>query len=390
MVNGRINLVTGAGVMLSRTFFRAFLWTVLGVVLVAVSAYLAIDLGLADWAFGPGPEAWLNGKKNLLQEMFNVKGEGIDRSLKIAGFAFTLIFGALGLLNLFYHAEDSLPDRMVALNERIKKMHLEDRVVLLAPYRSHNLKGDQTPAPSRGILQRMFGLFTVDPYKRPLKRLANSAETLDDDISVLSTNLEKCKTQRITAHLLEGSKLAGEAKLLEPGSTAQQEKDQAALAEFEKALKLDENDLDALEYAAKQAKLLNSRTTMLRYLITMERAAQDKRPALRARAVRYQAEYIEEHSPKKAALKEARKQLEDALADLDAREDKEKPLELALLNEQLGSFHLNRGTLTLVKPYLDTAAGLYQNLPPSEGPAGVVRIEKLRARHARAQQGDDS
>jgi hypothetical protein len=376
--------------MLFRAFVRALLWTLLGVVLVAVSAYLAIDLGLADWVFGHGPEAWLNGKKDLLQETLNVKGESIDRSLKIAGFAFTLIFGALGLLNLFYHAEDNLPDRMVALNERIKKMHLEDRVVLLAPYRSRNLKGDQTPAPSRGILRRVLGFFTADPYKRSLKRLANGAETLDEDISVLSTNLEKCKTQRITTHLLEGSKLAVEAKLLEPGSTAQQEKDQAALAEFEKALKLDENDLDALEYAAKQAKLLNSRTTMLRYLLTMERAAQDKRPALRARAARYQAEYIEEHSPKKAALKEARKQLEDALADLDVREDKEKPLELALLNEQLGSFHLNRGTLTLVKPYLDAAEELYQNLPPPEHPAGVARIEKLRARLARAQQGDDS
>src|SRR5437667_6512326 len=112
--------------MLSGAFVRGLLWTLLGAVLVAVAAYLATDLGLADWVFGPGPEAWLNGKKDLLQETFNVKGESIDRSLKIAGFAFTLIFGALGLLNLFYHAEDNLPDRMVALNERIKKMHVED------------------------------------------------------------------------------------------------------------------------------------------------------------------------------------------------------------------------------------------------------------------------
>ena len=75
--------------MLFRAFVRTLLWTLLGVVLVAISAYLAIDLGLADFVFGSGPEAWLNGKKDLLQETFKLKGESIDRSLKIAGFAFT-------------------------------------------------------------------------------------------------------------------------------------------------------------------------------------------------------------------------------------------------------------------------------------------------------------
>ena len=203
--------------MLFRTFVRALLWTLLGVVLVAVSAYLAIDLGLADWVFGPGPEAWLNGKKALLQETFNLKGESIDRSLKIAGFAFTVIFGALGFLNLWYHAEDNLPDRMVALNERITKMHVEDRKVLISLYQSRNLKGEQTPSPPRGILERAVGFFRPDPYKKSLKRLTNGAETLDGDISVLSTNLEKCKAQRITKHLVEGLRLAAEAKLLDSG-----------------------------------------------------------------------------------------------------------------------------------------------------------------------------
>ena len=163
--------------MLSRTIVRASLWTLLGLVLAAVSAYLAIDLGLGDWVFGPGPEAWLNGRKDLLQTTLGVKGETIDRSLKIAGFAFTVIFGALGFLNLWYHAEDNLPDRMVALNERITKMHVEDRKVLISPYQSRNLKGEQTPSPPRGILERVVGFFRPDPYKKSLKRLTNGAET---------------------------------------------------------------------------------------------------------------------------------------------------------------------------------------------------------------------
>ena len=141
---------------------------------------------------------------------------------------------------------------MVALNERITKMHVEDRKVLIAPYQSRNLKGDQTPSSPRGILERVLGFFRPDPYKKSLKRLTNGAETLDDDISVLSTNLEKCKVQRITEHLVEGLRLAAEARLLAQGSAAQRDKDQAALTEFENALKLDRNDLDALEHAARQ------------------------------------------------------------------------------------------------------------------------------------------
>jgi hypothetical protein len=374
--------------MLFRTIVHALLWTLLGLILAAVSAYLAIDLGLADWVFGPGPEAWLNGRKDLLQTTWGVKGETIDRSLKIAGFAFTVIFGALGFLNLWYHAEDNLPDRMVALNERITKMHVEDRKILISPYQSRSLKGEQTPSPPRGILERVAGFFRPDPYKKSLKRLTNGAETLDGDISVLSTNLEKCKVQRITEHLVEGLKFAAEATLLAQGSAAQRDKDQAALTEFENALKLDRNDLDALEHAARQSRRMNSTRAMLRYLVTMERVAQNKRPTRHARSLRYQAEYLEE-STKKADVRSARKKLEDAIAALEEHADEETPLELALANEQLATYHLNRGSPKLPVPYIDAAEKLFQDLPSNERLAGLKRIEHLRKRLTRAQQGSD-
>ena len=264
---------------------------------------------------------------------------------------------------------------MVALNERITKMHVEDRKVLIAPYQSRNLKGDQTPSSPRGILERVLGFFRPDPYKKSLKRLTNGAETLDDDISVLSTNLEKCKVQRITEHLVEGLRLAAEARLLAQGSAAQRDKDQAALTEFENALKLDRNDLDALEHAARQSRLMNSTRAMLRYLITMEHVAQNKRPTRYARSLRYQAEYLEE-STKKADVRSARKKLEDAIAVLEEQRDEETPLELALTNEQLATYHLNRGSPKLPGPYIDAAEKLFKDLPPTEGPAGVKRIEK--------------
>jgi hypothetical protein len=64
-------------------------------------------------------------------------------------------------------------------------------------------------------------------------------------------------------------------------------------------------------------------------------------------------------------------------------------LELALINEQLGSLHLKRGTPTLVKDYLDDADKIFETVPEPEGPAGRARIEKLRDLLKRALQGED-
>ena len=127
---------------------------------------------------------------------------------------------------------------------------------------------------------------------------------------------------------------------------------------------------------------------MLRYLVTMERVAQNKRPTRHARSLRYQAEYLEE-STKKAEVKSARKKLEDAIAALEEHPDEETPLELALTNEQLATYHLNRGSPKLPVAYIDAAEKLFQDLPSKERSAGLKRIEHLRTRLTRAQQGSD-
>src|SRR5262249_28500788 len=127
-----------------RTFVRPLLWFLLCLTIATVGAYLATDLGLVDWVRDIGAEAWLNTQKDTLQSRLNIKGESIDRAMKIVGLVSTIIFGAIGLLNVWYHGEDSLPERMTELNNRVTAMHVEDRGVLTNPYRARNLKGDQT------------------------------------------------------------------------------------------------------------------------------------------------------------------------------------------------------------------------------------------------------
>lgn len=374
--------------MLFGTSIRVLLWMLLVVVLGAVAAYLAIDLGLVDWAFNLATKTRLDDWKERISEKYGLNRDSIDTSLKIAGLASTIIYGAVTLLKAWHFAKINLPLRLQEIANRIKETQIRLRPVLLAPYASRNLRGDRTPAPKPRFLDTLSSLFWATPSQKAAQRLMSSVNTLDGDIRALRSGLEICKPERITAHLLTALKLEAEARLLSQGSTQQSSKYADAHAEVRAALELDENDLDALEQAAKLAKSLNTKGPLQKALEDFERAAQ-KEPTRYARALRFQAEVLEERATK-AALNGARIKLETALEALDdPNAGDEKPFELALVNEQLAALHLKRGTPTLVEEYLDQAAQNFETLSPPEGPAGLERIKQLRERLAQALRGGD-
>jgi len=375
--------------MLVRFIVRLLLWSFLAFVVLAVFAGLAIDIGLADQLFGVGARSWLHGWVDLLRKHYGLNRANIDLALKIIGLAGTITFGMLGLVHAWYFGRINLPARLAQYADRLRALHIVGRSVILAPYATRNLKGDQTPLAPTSVLRRTQWLLKLDARSRSIRRLTASTQTLDGDIQVLEAKLRLRKSERITCHLIDGSKLAAQAKLLPDGSAAQRDRNSAALVEFQRAVALDDTDLDALELTAKQARLMNSKTVTLRSLVRLEGVSQ-QRPARHARALRLHAEFIAENSTKKAALGEARMKLEAALEALSEQEDgAEKPLELALVNEQLARLHLRRKTLTLVAPYLNDADALYGEMPPPEGLAGRARIEALRAELVRAQLGGD-
>ena len=122
----------------------------------------------------------------------------------------------------------------------------------------------------------------------------------------------------------------------------------------------------------------------------LERSAEkDKRPVRHARALRFQAELLEERATK-AALNGARIKLETALGVLDSSDGMDnKVLELAFINEQLAELHLKRGTPTLVERYVDIADDLFASLPPPEGSSGSERVRELRRQLAQLLEVDD-
>ncbi len=380
---------------------RFAFWALFGIVVLIVGSLLLIELGFIDWlartVTGTSTDIRSQTGVRDLSESVKARKDQIDLAIKGIGLAFTVIIGTLTFLAGWYYAAFNLPLRLAEYLTHLRARHHYNRAVALAPYFSRNLRGDVVPV-SRGYVSRVISIFTPNFFRaRAIHRSLEKAEAVDADVGVLNESLRDTKSRRVTIHLLNGLRLAASARSMEPGGL-QLERNEAAMEEFRKALALDLHDLDALEAAAKQSKLLNLNAEAVRHLERMAEAAANEAPVKLARALRYQAELLEERGTK-AALKEARMKLDTALGLLSAQNDgadqsspeqnEDKILELALTNEQLGSLHLKRGTPTLVEDYLDEGAKHFATAPDPEGPAGLARIEKLRELLKRALQGED-
>lgn len=380
--------------MLFRSSAYLLFWA-LGVIVICVLGFLVVDLGIFDAAFHTTTQ------EPLRKWVATLRDSNIDLALKAVALAFTIIFGVVGALKAWHYAEVNLGPRLVDFVERIKRAHLHDRAILLRPHASYNLRGVPTPTAQKTTFERILNIFRSDPGQKAAQRLLNGVVSLDRDLSILNAELERHKTERITAHLVEGLGLYARAKLLSEDSASQHSQIEAALKAVVEALILNKHDLDALEQAAKLAKALHLQEQTNEYLDRMERAAQEqKRVGRQARALRFQAEILEERSSDRV-LNIARLKLESALNALDAIdsgtqdsarsgfEGRERTLERALANEQLGSLQLRRGKYTKVREPLDDAEKCYGKLPQPDRSAGLERIEALRAQVVKAEQGGD-
>lgn len=361
---------------------RRLLWAAFVVVLLTVGALLAIDLHIVDWAFGSGTTFYdrLHNVVRFLRDNYGANRANIELALKVIGFAFTILFGVVAALTALHYAQANMPQRLQEYADHVRHDHIEDRAVFIVSRVARNLRGDMTPAAPIGHLRGLAMRFRSSPFEKSLSKLMgqDSLETLDNDIKVLSARLGLCKAERITAHLVAGLRFAAEARLLEDGTTAQVTKSEAALEQYRKALKLDANDLDALEQVVKQSRTLNLNVDHALSRLEQSARAQSK-PTRLARALRFQAEVMEDFGTR-TGREEARDKLDFALETLsDAIAGPEKSLELALIHEQLGALHYKRGTPTLVAEHLDAAAELFRSIPPPEGSAGERRIEALRS-----------
>ena len=183
------------------TAVRICLWTILFAVIVAVCAFLAIDVGVIDWGLNAEIKPRLDARKAFLWEQYGVNRDSIDYSLKVIGLACTTILGALALLRTWHFATINLPYRLQGYVDSVKEAHLGDRRVVLAPHLSRNLKGARSIALQPAFFDTLWSFVRTPINLRIANRLAGAVATLDGDIRVLGGKFEISKMERITARI---------------------------------------------------------------------------------------------------------------------------------------------------------------------------------------------
>ena len=284
--------------------------------------------------------------KRQFYNPIELKGETIDRALKIVGLAFTVVLGLLAFLR-GWHFNAVKPSVATPELRRPNKRITSSRsgigsypLCIAQPTGRRIASAEARTFPCGRVLLLPRPRFQSCQATARLRTRARWRHQGS------GRKLGVSKSQRITAHLLVASKLIAEARSLPSGSSVLASKCGAARSELRVARELDASDLDVLELEAKLARLLNTKQPLQKAVDEMERAAQ-KNPIRYARALGFQAELLEVRSTK-GALNTARIKLETASRALDdADVGAEKTLELALICEQLAALHLRRGTATL-------------------------------------------
>jgi tetratricopeptide (TPR) repeat protein len=368
-----------------RSSAHLLLWA-FGVLALVVVCILVIDLGLA----GEAAQRWFRDWVHFFKIRYELDSTSIDYALKVLGLAASTVLGTLGFLRILHYADMNLPQRIDDFIKLGDLRHLEIRAALIAPYSTHAL----TEAPSRkykdSVWKRVVRFLGLDQTQRALKRLYSN--DYDEALDILRRRTRSCETHKGTLLLMRGLDLSVEAAALDAGTEAQQAKDVEALKQFQEVVKLNPTDLDGLEHTAKQLARLKRDGQALQYLKKLARAAvSDEKPVLAARALRFQAEILFQHSTPaewhraRAALVTATRLLEP-LVDSDPKKERAKDIELAADYELLGNVQIKREKFTAAGDVLENADALYQKLSAPEGPSGVTRIEELKKVLARAKR----
>jgi hypothetical protein len=348
----------------------------LGVFVLAVLVLLGIETGV----FGKEAQAWLRGQYAPLAPWYKEHHEALELAVKWIGGAFSAVFAVFAVYKSYYYAEFNLSERIVEFVQRTIKRAVRVRRPLISTLFGASTFEVLLPAlASESSKRNLRAWMFVRRSKRAANDLLDSQKALDDEIRILAIRKRFCETQRITAHLVQGLQLSAEAALTHPNSEATLAKREGALAEFEKGLLLKDNDLDALQFAAREAKSMNDEPAALRFLTRMAVAAEAaNEPVRHARALRFQAQIIDDRGTRKS-WDEARPILVAARDLLEVAQNRlpEKILEFARVRELLGAVQIKREKFSAAGQELRKARSGYGSLSEPDRSEGIARVDKL-------------
>jgi hypothetical protein len=102
----RVSVGIGGWVMLFRSSVYLLFWP-LGVIVFAVLGFLAVDMGLVDWAFGTATQKGLKDCVAFLGKHYGINRPNIQLALQIIGLGFTISLGTSGFMRALHYAKEN-------------------------------------------------------------------------------------------------------------------------------------------------------------------------------------------------------------------------------------------------------------------------------------------
>jgi hypothetical protein len=323
----------------------------------------------------------------------------LDPVVWIVGSLLALVPGSFAIYKWWYYHESRLPLRLAEFLEKEEaRLHTARNVLLKHIERPSLAKTFTAPiflAPSLKEAMRNMKLarwWNVWALPSADKSLETALSEIEKQMEFWESQHAHYKRQEAAALLLRGAIAAGKG-------TAEDNK--AALGYFLKALAIDESDIEALEYAAHQRRVLGELDEALadyEQLARLTNKPGAEAAEVRIRALRYQGEIYEKKFDRddvRRNLDKGKERLEKALDELPVEIRRE--LDHAAIHEVLGRIEDKRRTKNLPSDNYRAAKNIYNDLivrkrDLAEAEAGRERVEKclkeLEERNSRAEASD--
>lgn len=271
----------------------------------------------------------------------------------------TILSGGYGLLKAYRYGEGQIGKRLMEYlaQEETRLAHARETLGYLVQ-RPNPAQNSQNPAFSNRLLNRALRRMGWGWRWQAEKNVCAAATRSEQQAKLAVRQANLHEKERALAHLLLGAIADARSDY------------QTAFAEFEKALQLDEGDLEALEYAGLQLLKLGNAVGAADHFEKLETKALERgNKLLLARAYRQRAlayEHLGGHPQANSCL----------LSAIGAYPPNSDTLELAHTHEQHGRVRRKAG-FAIANQSLQDALVLYSNLGKAKpGRRGVERINQ--------------
>jgi len=365
-----------------QSFLRGVSKLLIGVIALVVATILLHHILSSSW-LGEDLRSAYDEYRSLAARRYQDYAALISQHGPMLGLMGTLLSGGWAIHKTLYYADHNLPARLKEYLERNDQRLLGALPLQLEQItRTAGASKVGEPVAFYGPLTQFLRSKGFPSPNHLLPELGSQAKELATQIDVNERNLQGLKTAKAAVHILNGAACAAQATMLRTESEHENMRrrhyNQNALREFEAALAVDPDNLDALELSAKQLMLLGDANARLQLEKLRDAAERRKNSIRRARALRLLGE-LHEHSGVLVRLrtdaKDLLKEAVEELSHLTQRSD-ELTLEKARVFETLARIRMKLNQKPGARDNYRKARGHYAELGTELGRDRIRHIDE--------------